>query len=290
MRIGELAALVGVSPRTVRHYHHQGLLPEPSRRPNGYREYGLRDAVRLARVRRLTALGLGLDEVRDVLADETGTELREILGELDTELSRQEAEIRTRRRRLAELLRQAEEGTLPSEAPLSPELTGLFARAAAGAARGPEPAIVTKDREILALLETSVPAGARERVLAMAESVTADEAAAERAQAAYALLDELADAAADDPRVESAARAVAACVPDETVRHLPPAGPGTSEGPLPEVFAEALYADLPAAQAEAVRRAVALLTDRARALASPAPPGTPETSGTPGTAASEGRR
>ncbi|MFE1561061.1 MerR family DNA-binding transcriptional regulator, partial [Streptomyces sp. NPDC058734] len=39
MRIGEIAALVGVSTRAVRHYHHVGLLPEPERRPNGYRAY-----------------------------------------------------------------------------------------------------------------------------------------------------------------------------------------------------------------------------------------------------------
>ena len=31
MRIGELAAAVGVTTRTVRHYHHLGLLPEPER-------------------------------------------------------------------------------------------------------------------------------------------------------------------------------------------------------------------------------------------------------------------
>ncbi|GAA4240098.1 hypothetical protein GCM10022254_63580 [Actinomadura meridiana] len=31
MRIGELAALVRVSTRAVRHYHHVGLLPEPER-------------------------------------------------------------------------------------------------------------------------------------------------------------------------------------------------------------------------------------------------------------------
>lgn len=54
MLIGELAALAGVSTRTVRHYHPLGLLPEPVRLPNGYREYRLRDAVLLARVRRLT--------------------------------------------------------------------------------------------------------------------------------------------------------------------------------------------------------------------------------------------
>ncbi|MFI7445977.1 MerR family transcriptional regulator [Nonomuraea sp. NPDC049714] len=57
MRIGELAALLGVSTRTVRRYHRQGVLPEPSRRANGYREYGLRDAIVLARVRRLVELG-----------------------------------------------------------------------------------------------------------------------------------------------------------------------------------------------------------------------------------------
>ena len=64
MRIGELAELAGVSTRAVRHYHHLGLMPEPERRANGYRAYGLRDAVALARIRRLTELGLGLEEVR----------------------------------------------------------------------------------------------------------------------------------------------------------------------------------------------------------------------------------
>lgn len=86
MRIGEIAALVGITPRAVRHYHHLGLLPEPPRRANGYREYGIRDAVLLARIRRLTELGLGLDEVRDVVADDEGRELVEVLEELDADL------------------------------------------------------------------------------------------------------------------------------------------------------------------------------------------------------------
>jgi DNA-binding transcriptional MerR regulator len=68
MRIGELAVTVGVTTRAVRHYHHLGLLPEPERRPNGYREYTLRHAVALARIRRPTELGLGLAEVRDARA------------------------------------------------------------------------------------------------------------------------------------------------------------------------------------------------------------------------------
>ncbi len=60
MRIGELAELVGISTRAIRHYHRVGLLAEPARRANGYREYSPRDAVELALVRRLTELGLSL--------------------------------------------------------------------------------------------------------------------------------------------------------------------------------------------------------------------------------------
>ncbi|MGD0244131.1 MAG: MerR family DNA-binding transcriptional regulator [Streptosporangiaceae bacterium] len=41
MRIGELAGLVGISTRAVRHYHRIGLLAEPGRTANGYREYSL---------------------------------------------------------------------------------------------------------------------------------------------------------------------------------------------------------------------------------------------------------
>ena len=104
MRIGELAALVGVSTRTVRHYHHVGLLPDPQRRVNGYRDYGVRDAVVLARVRRLAELGLSLEEIRDVLADDRESDLREVLLELDADLARQQAAIGARRDRLATLL------------------------------------------------------------------------------------------------------------------------------------------------------------------------------------------
>jgi DNA-binding transcriptional MerR regulator len=50
MRIGELAALLGESTRTVRYYHQQDVLPEPSRRANGCREYGMRDAIALAQL------------------------------------------------------------------------------------------------------------------------------------------------------------------------------------------------------------------------------------------------
>src|SRR5260370_10194274 len=39
LHIGEVAALVGVSPKTIRYYHEVGLLAEPERTDVGYRLY-----------------------------------------------------------------------------------------------------------------------------------------------------------------------------------------------------------------------------------------------------------
>lgn len=103
MRIGELADLVGVSTRTIRHYHHVGVLPAAARAANGYREYGPADAVRLVRVRRLTELGLSLEEVADVLAGDRDRDLDEVLAEVEADLIRREADLRAQRERVAAL-------------------------------------------------------------------------------------------------------------------------------------------------------------------------------------------
>ncbi|MET8643394.1 MerR family transcriptional regulator [Streptomyces sp. NPDC004675] len=240
MRIGELAAAVGVTTRTVRHYHHLGLLPEPERLPNGYRDYGLRHAVVLARIRRLTELGLGLAEVRDVLADDEGRDLAEVLAELDEDLARQEAAIRERRVRLRVLLERGH----PAEGPVSPGLAALFA----GMEAFLESPMATKDREVLALIETAAAPEERERLAAVLGGAFGEPGAVERAREVYALLDALVDAGPDDPRVDDAARALVACLPDGLV---PEEGVDEEHG-----FVRALYADLAPAQAEAVRRAL----------------------------------
>jgi DNA-binding transcriptional MerR regulator len=249
MRIGELAEAVGVTTRTVRHYHHLGLLPEPERRANGYRDYTLRHAVVLARIRRLTELGLGLAEVRDVLADDAGKDLVEVLTELDEDLARQEAAIRERRARLRALL-EADE--LPAEGPVSPELAALFA--GIPAAGSP---MAAKDREVLAMLDTTAPPEERERLLAALSSALDSPEAVARAREAYALMDWLADADPDDPRVEEAARSLVACVPREM---LPEAAIDHDSS-----FLRALYADFAPAQAEAIRRVLQILSDEKEA-------------------------
>ncbi|MFI7340339.1 MerR family transcriptional regulator [Streptomyces sp. NPDC050085] len=249
MRIGELAGIVGVTTRAIRHYHHLGLLPEPERLANGYREYGLRHAVELARIRRLTELGLGLGEVRDVLADDAGRELVEVLAELDADLARQEAEVRERRARLRGLLSDAERGRLPAEGPLSPELTAFFHELGEADTLSP---MAAKDREMLALLDTTAPPEAREQLMASVLPAFSGPGAREAALDLYARLDALADAAPDDPRVAEAAQALAALLPPD----LP-----ITESPGQNVFFDSVLAEFSPAQAEVLRQAMRLFTE-----------------------------
>ncbi|HEX6520112.1 MAG TPA: MerR family transcriptional regulator [Streptosporangiaceae bacterium] len=262
MRIGELAGLVGISTRAIRHYHRVGLLAEPARQANGYREYSLRDAVELARVRRLTELGLSLDEVGDALAGDAGRELVGILRELDADLARQEDDLRQRRARLAQMLRQAEAGgELSEHAPVSAGLTGLFDRMARVAATrpGPEPAMATKDRDLMALLETASAARGVGWLDVLTQTMNSDPGAVERAYGLYARLDELAGAPADDSRIEATAQAIVAAIPEQARQAIRfPDGDleETSEG-----LVAAFYSDFAPAQAAAIRRVVGLLRE-----------------------------
>jgi DNA-binding transcriptional MerR regulator len=272
MRIGELASLVGISTRAVRHYHRVGLLPEPARKANGYREYSLRDAVELARVRRLTELGLSLDEVGHALAGDARRDLVEILRELDADLAHQEEDLRRRRGRLAPLLQQAEAGSrLSEQAPVSPELAGLFDRMAHVAAGrpGPEPAMAAKDRDLMALLETASPARGTGWLDVLTRTLNSDPGAAERAYAVYARLDELAGCPADDPRVEATAQAIVAAIPEPARQAIRFPDGGFTE--TDQGFAAAFYADFAPALAAAIRRAVDLMSQARQAALGSAP-------------------
>lgn len=249
MRIGELAALVGVSTRTVRHYHHLGLLPEPHRLGNGYRAYRLRDAVLLARIRRLAELGLTLDEIRDILADAQGRELREVLEELDADLARQQEALATRRQRLATLLAEAD---LDVDSTVPAELAALLRTLPAGDGS----AIARLDRDLLTLVgDDSGEAGPPAGPLGYAElfgPLNTPELAAQTA-AHYARLDELADAAPTDPRVTVLADEVA----EQLATHLPAELFSTLLTGVDDATAgqwlAAMSTELSAAQAEVVR-------------------------------------
>lgn len=92
LRIGELAALAGLTPRAVRFYHACGLLAEPVRSPAGYRLYDGMALAQAIRIRRLRELGLTVDQVRELLTATPPGDLQAALDALRAELaSRAEA-------------------------------------------------------------------------------------------------------------------------------------------------------------------------------------------------------
>ena len=112
LRIGELARLVGVTPKTVRHYEKIGLLPEAERSESGYRLYSGSDLLRLNRVKRLRSLGLTLRQVHSVLGERNGElSLKTTLKTLRTGVEAEMARLEGRRRLIDEALSRKGSGT-----------------------------------------------------------------------------------------------------------------------------------------------------------------------------------
>ncbi|MEU5157717.1 MerR family transcriptional regulator [Glycomyces sp. NPDC021274] len=109
----EIAELAGTSLRAVRHYHEVGLLDEPERLPNGYKQYGVAHLVRLLRIKRLADLGFSLPQIAAMGEDDDHPE--EALRELDAELAATIARLQRIRVELGALLRESAPTDLPPE-------------------------------------------------------------------------------------------------------------------------------------------------------------------------------
>jgi DNA-binding transcriptional MerR regulator len=107
----EIADMASTTVNTVRHYHRLGLVDEPERCLNGYKQYGVRHLVQLLRIRRLVDLGLPLGRVGAATADGEGR--REVLCELDAELVAGIERLQHARADLAAILRE----DAPADAP-----------------------------------------------------------------------------------------------------------------------------------------------------------------------------
>jgi DNA-binding transcriptional MerR regulator len=72
MKIGQLAAAVGVSVQTIRYYESRRLLPSPSRLGSGYRDYPKETIGIVLAIKELQAVGFTLREVKAFLQLLTG--------------------------------------------------------------------------------------------------------------------------------------------------------------------------------------------------------------------------
>lgn len=141
MHSGELARLAGVTVRALRHYHQVGVLAEPARRSNGYREYDVHDLIRVLRITRLASLGIPLERMPGLL-DDTSDDAGALLDELDAEMAGQIDRL-TRQRDLIARLR--DHNAAPD---LPPELAP-FLMVFATAGLPPELVKIDRDQSIL---------------------------------------------------------------------------------------------------------------------------------------------
>jgi DNA-binding transcriptional MerR regulator len=109
----EIAELAGTSLRAVRHYHEVGLLEEPERRANGYKQYGVAHLVRLLRIKRLVELGFPLSQIAAM--GDADDNVQDAVRALDAELSATIERLQRVRVELGLILRHGASTDLPLE-------------------------------------------------------------------------------------------------------------------------------------------------------------------------------
>ncbi|GAA1002606.1 MerR family transcriptional regulator [Nocardiopsis tropica] len=109
----QLADLAGTTVRAVRHYHHVGLLDEPIRQSNGYKQYGVDHLLRLVRIKRLSELGFSLQQIGGMGDAQTLT--ADAVHALDAELKESIERMQQVRDELATMHRDEMPTDLPAE-------------------------------------------------------------------------------------------------------------------------------------------------------------------------------
>ena len=124
LKVGELAALAGLTVRTLHHYDEIGLLVPAERSSSGRRLYSAEDVMRLYRIVALRQLGLTLDEIASVLDedDDLTAAMRRHLARVEESLSLQR-QLRRTLRLMLEVLEQQRGPTLDQSMQAIEEIT-----------------------------------------------------------------------------------------------------------------------------------------------------------------------
>lgn len=106
-KIGEVASLLGLNPRTLRYYEQTGIV-SPMRDENGYRLFSLNDVGQLRFVLRAKKLGLTLRDIKDLLEHMRAYRCRTVRSSLRERVIDRIAEIEEQVRELAVLKQDLE--------------------------------------------------------------------------------------------------------------------------------------------------------------------------------------
>ena len=75
LQVGEVSRKLGLNPQTLYFYERIGLIPPPHRTESGYRLFSQEDVDRLTFITHTKAMGLSLDDIREILAAKEGKSL-----------------------------------------------------------------------------------------------------------------------------------------------------------------------------------------------------------------------
>jgi DNA-binding transcriptional MerR regulator len=202
-KIGDVAALVGTTPRAIRHYHDMGLIPEPGRGGDGRRRYGFQDVVRLLWIRKMADAGIALDDIREAFTttvagtgtgESEGDGIKATLARLEEALAAQEAELARQRARVQRMRAEGSRMGLLSEA-----VTGRLKNLPEGSLRQADLDTLLVTERIFGPLGAAVQAS---RFIALATHPEL-RAESDRVDTAEEALDDT--VALDDPRVAETA-------------------------------------------------------------------------------------
>lgn len=126
MRIGELASTCGCPVETIRYFEKIGLLPQPLRRANGYRDYDETQQKWLQFILRSRALGFTQNEVRCLsdIAQQSQpacADVHELLVEHILDVQKKLTNLRRLQKALNRLKLKCQDGTL-NDCPVIDEL------------------------------------------------------------------------------------------------------------------------------------------------------------------------
>jgi len=129
MNVSEIAREVGIAASAVRFYERRGVLPRPTRHPNGYRDYTADDLCRLRLVVSLRQLGLELSVAGQLASlclagqcDQMARDLRPVVAAQRIALSHARVELDELDRHLSTLERSLAAGDPDPELCLTKEV------------------------------------------------------------------------------------------------------------------------------------------------------------------------
>ncbi len=128
MNIGRLSGLTGVTAKTIRYYESIGLIPEPPRKPSGYRDYGDSDVEVLRFVNKARLLGFPLKDVTQLLSlwqdrGRSSAEVKALTERHIIDIEQRIEELQSVRRTLLDLSQRCHGDTRP-ECPILDDLAG----------------------------------------------------------------------------------------------------------------------------------------------------------------------